>query len=265
MFRSTFLTALLIALLTSAARPGLAETRHTTSIDGRAVTWEIHGSGRPVLVMVSGLGDGWVTFSEVAPTLARRATVILYDRPGYGGSAPAPGPRDAKAAVKDLDALLTQTGVSGPVVILGHSLGGLYAEAYAASHPQNVAGLILEESRPAGFTAKCEAAHAGPCKPPAVLGLLMPAGARAELSALDAVMTQVESLTPLAGKPVLVLSRPPSDKPFDRLWDGAQAELAGRYPGARRLTAPAGGHYIHRDSQAWFLDVVGDFLAKIGP
>jgi pimeloyl-ACP methyl ester carboxylesterase len=201
--------------------------------------------------------------ATVAPDLARNATVILYDRPGYGGSASAAGPRDAEAAVRDLDALLAQTGAPGPYVILGHSLGGLYAEAFAARHPDEVAGLILEESRPAAFTAQCEAAKLQMCAPPASLGFLMGGGAKAEIDALSAVMDQVQATAPPGGRPVLVLSRPPGAKPFDALWTQAQDGLAARYPGARHLTAPAGGHYIHRDQRPWFTDAVRTFLAEV--
>ena len=110
-----------------------------------ASTFRVLGSGRPAVVMISGLGDGMATFDDVAAELAKTRMVIVYDRAGYGGSERANGPRDAVAAARELSGLLAQSGVAGPFVVSGHSLGGLFAEYYAATHPEQVAGLILED------------------------------------------------------------------------------------------------------------------------
>lgn len=259
--------AFALALLATTAVPAQsapADVR-TVQADGHAVAYRVLGSGRPVLVLISGLGDGMASFKDVAPDLARSATVILYDRAGYGASGPVAGPRDALAADRELLALLQASGVPGPYVIAGHSLGGLYAEAFAARHPDLVAGLILEESRPAGFTRRCEAAAAGPCAYPAALARLLPKGGQAELAALPEAVVQVEAAGPVRDRPVLVISRPApaKAKPFDRVWSEAQADLAARYAGARHVAAPAGGHNVHRDQRAWFTAEVAAFLAAV--
>lgn len=234
--------------------------------DGHAVAYQVQGRGRPVLVLISGLGDGMASFREVAPDLAAHATIILYDRAGYGGSGAPAGPRDADAVDRELDALLRASGVPGPYVLAGHSVGGLYAEYFAAHHPNAVAGLILEESRPADFTRRCRAAGLSMCVATPAMMTFAPQGAQAEVAALDATVAQVDALAPatgkpVAGKPVLVLSRAPGQKPFDTLWTQAQSDLAARYPGAVHRTAPAGGHYVHRDQRAWFVTQVTQFLA----
>ncbi len=237
----------------------------TAQVDGHAVAYQVLGHGGPVLVLISGLGDGMDTFKAVAPDLAKSATVIVYDRAGYGGSGRAAAIRDAAAADRELVGLLKASGVKGPYVIAGHSLGGLYAEYFAAHHPGEVAGLILEDSRPADFTRRCQAAKLPLCVIPPILERFMSNGARAELAGLDDTLAQVAAVVRPLPKPVLVLSHPvgPNAKPFDALWKAAQADLAARYPGSRHLTAPAGGHYIHKDQGAWFVSRVADFLAPM--
>ena len=234
------------------------------TVDGRRVAYRVLGSGRPVLVMISGLGDGMASFKDVTPDLARARTVIVYDRAGYGGSAPASAPRDADTATRELSGVLAASGVRGPYVLLGHSLGGLYAEHYAAKHPDQVAGLVLEESRPADFTRRCEGAGIGMCAPPALLVRLMPKGAQGEVAALPATLAQVEAASPFRAAPVLVLSRPtgPKPSPFDALWTQAQADLAAHHA-ATHLTAPGGGHYVHQDQRAWFVETVLKFTAGL--
>jgi pimeloyl-ACP methyl ester carboxylesterase len=231
-------------------------------IEDHRIAYRVFGAGQPVVVMISGLGDGMATFEDVATEIARSATVIIYDRAGYGGSDAVEGARDARAAERELSALLDRSGVSGPYVVLGHSVGGLYAEYYASEHAEEIAALILEDSRPADFRRACEAAGVSMCAAPAAMAWTMPAGARSELAALVQTEAQVEQIAPMIGKPVLVLSRPAPERAsgFDAAWAIAQSELAARYAGARHLTAPSGGHYIHHDEAGWFVTSVQAFL-----
>ena len=235
----------------------------TASVDGRSLAYRVLGSGQPVIVMVAGLGDGMATFKDVAPLLAKSATVIVYDRAGYGLSPATADAADAKATARDLEALLAQSGVKGPYVLVGHSLGGLYAEYYAATHPGQIAGLVLEETRPADFRRRCELANIPMCTPTMDMVRFAAKGTQGEVAALPSVVTQVEAAGALRGKPVLVISRHTGSNPtpFEALWTTAQADLAGRYPAATHQTAPAGGHYVHRDARGWF---VGEMQRYVG-
>ena len=242
---------------------GRATQVRTALVNGHQMSFRVLGSGRPAIVFISGLGDDMTTFDAVAGVLGKDATVITYDRAGYGHSEAGPGPRDAKAAEADLFSLLAQSGVPGPYVLVGHSLGGLYAEYYAAKHPAQVSGLILEESRPADFSRRCQELPDKPmCGPPRWSGWIMSRGARDELASMDQVKAQVAGMAPLEGRPVLVLSRSnrTAKSSFDVLWAQAQDDLARRYPGSEHRMAPGGSHDIHGDQQSWFLASVQAFL-----
>lgn len=256
---ATWLTCAVLGMGWSHAEP--LDVR-TAQVDGSRVAYRVLGQGRPVLVLISGLGDGMASFKDVAPDLARSATVIVYDRSGYGRSDPATTPRDAATVDRELAGMLKASGVTGPYVLAGHSSGGLYAEYFAAHHPGEVAGLILEESRPADFSQRCRAARLAMCAPPPALVRFLPKGAQAEAAALDETAAAVGAARP-AAVPVLVLSRPipKKAKAFDTLWGKTQEDLAARHT-ARHLTAPAGGHYIHHDQRDWFIAQVSAFLAR---
>jgi pimeloyl-ACP methyl ester carboxylesterase len=263
MLRQSTFASVLISLtlaLGSCASPPPADTK-TASVEGRQVTYRVLGSGEPVLVMISGLGDGMDTFADIAPLLAEHGTVIIYDRAGYGGSAAATGVRDAMAADRELTALLAQSGVRGPYFVLGHSLGGLFAEYFAAHHADEIAGLILEDSRPADFTRRCEAAEVGMCTAPAVLMWIAPRGAQDEFASLSATTRQVEASRSML-HPTLVMSQSVSDNPSAReaLWAEAQRDLTARYAHGRQVIAPNGGHYVHYDAQDWFVSTVLAFM-----
>jgi microcystin degradation protein MlrC len=73
----------------------------------------------------------------------------LYDRAGMGWSDAAPEPFDGQRNAHRLHALLTAAGVTGPVVLVGHSMGGLLNRIYTGLHPGQVVGLVmLDASHP---------------------------------------------------------------------------------------------------------------------
>jgi pimeloyl-ACP methyl ester carboxylesterase len=67
----------------------------------------------------------------------------VYDRANVGRSDRVPGPLTGRDGVADLRALLVAAQVARPVVLLGASWGGLLASMYAASHPDDVLGMVL--------------------------------------------------------------------------------------------------------------------------
>ncbi|HJZ56780.1 MAG TPA: alpha/beta fold hydrolase [Gemmataceae bacterium] len=77
--------------------------------------------------------------------LGGKARVLALDLPGFGGSSPAPFTVDSAA---DLVAdLLKKPGVSGRVVVGGLSMGGYVAMAFARRHADQLAGLILADTK----------------------------------------------------------------------------------------------------------------------
>jgi pimeloyl-ACP methyl ester carboxylesterase len=74
--------------------------------------------------------------------LSRVTRVIAYDRAGYGGS-DALRTVTVDHALQDLQAVLVDAAATTPLVLVGHSWGGVLARLYAARNPDDVAGLVL--------------------------------------------------------------------------------------------------------------------------
>jgi pimeloyl-ACP methyl ester carboxylesterase len=120
-----------------------ARADRLVSIGERRLHLHCMGSGSPVIVLEAGLGgdsSGWV---RVQPRLAEMARVCAYDRAGYYFSDAGAAPRTGDAAVSDLRALLEKSSIQAPIVLVGHSLGGLLARLYAATYPADVVGMVL--------------------------------------------------------------------------------------------------------------------------
>ncbi|MEU9005225.1 alpha/beta hydrolase [Streptomyces sp. NPDC048551] len=117
-------------------------------VDGVPLHVVVEGSG-PVVVLSAGLAMAWFDWDPVAALLvAHGRTVVRFDRPGHGLSAPAPAPGPSGAAdeARRIAALLDALGLRGPVTVAGHSLAGFHAEAFARLYPDRTAALVLVDS-----------------------------------------------------------------------------------------------------------------------
>ncbi len=112
-------------------------------IDGRQLWMHQSGSGMPAVVFVPGAGSVGMDFLLVHQRVEEVTTAISYDRAGTGWSGDVQLPRTADEVTGELRAVLRQTGVPGPYVLVGHSLGGAYVQRYAQRFPAEVAAMLL--------------------------------------------------------------------------------------------------------------------------
>ena len=97
----------------------------------------------PVVVFLPGAGAIGRDYWNVHRSAAALSTSVIYDRAGTGDGAAADLPRTLAEATDELRALLRGAAVEAPYVLVGHSLGGLYARCYATRFPGEVAALLL--------------------------------------------------------------------------------------------------------------------------
>ncbi|MEV8323787.1 alpha/beta hydrolase [Kitasatospora sp. NPDC056731] len=118
-------------------------------VDGVPLHVRTEGSG-PVCLLTGGLGSSWFDWDLVVPFLTPYRTVVRFDRPGYGLSAPEPATgRPAPTAAGEAErirAVLDGLGLRGPCTVVGHSMAGFHVEAFARLHPDRAAGLVLVDS-----------------------------------------------------------------------------------------------------------------------
>ncbi|MFC7309753.1 alpha/beta fold hydrolase [Streptomyces monticola] len=105
----------------------------------------VEGSG-PVCVLSPGLGMAWYDWDAVAALLAPHRTVVRFDRPGLGLSAPARVLPSLTGEADRIRGVLDACGLKGPATVVGHSLAGFHCEAFARLHPARTQGLVLVDS-----------------------------------------------------------------------------------------------------------------------
>lgn len=111
--------------------------------------YTLSGDGPAAIVLLNGAGmtlDGW---NALYPGIERLGRVFAWNRFGVQGSADPAAAQDGAAVVAALRELLARAGLRPPYVLVGHSLGGLYANLFARLHPEEVAAvLFLEATHP---------------------------------------------------------------------------------------------------------------------
>ncbi|GAA2644796.1 MULTISPECIES: alpha/beta fold hydrolase [Streptomyces] len=115
--------------------------------DGVPLHVVVEGRG-PVCVLSAGLAMAWFDWDPVvAPLVAAGRTVVRFDRPGHGLSGPAAEPPTTAGEAHRIAGLLDALGLgaeaAGPVTVVGHSIAGFHAEAFARLYPRRTAALVL--------------------------------------------------------------------------------------------------------------------------
>ncbi len=96
----------------------------------------------PLVILESGAFGTSADWADVLKALGEGGRACAFDRAGLGRSPGPPGHVTAIGRGEEIGALLDQLGWRGRVILVGHSNGGLYVEAYARLHPERVAGLV---------------------------------------------------------------------------------------------------------------------------
>lgn len=100
------------------------------------------GAGSPSIIFEAGIANSSLAWSLIQPEVARFATTYSYDRAGFGWSRNS-APCSLDRITADLHAMLEQQKVSQPMILVGHSFGGLIVRFYAHHFPDELCGLVL--------------------------------------------------------------------------------------------------------------------------
>jgi len=262
-------------------------------IGGRRIHLDCRGSGAPVVILESGLDvNGSLAWYKVHDTLAKKTRTCAYDRAGIMWSDPSRGVRDGDHVARDLHAALTAADIGGPLVLVGHSLGGPYIMNYTrqfgaavkglvfvdASHPDQLEKLVapgkakMKVELPVPIRALSALAWAG--LPRVLSGVLSPEEDSAvtparnaytptslprmidELDSLEITLRQAGTFRTLGDRPLVVLS---GAKPYPKAVLAAQglSEAEGRAQLARWLD-------LHRDEARWSTRSKHEILSDAG-
>jgi triacylglycerol lipase len=131
----------------SAAKTAPAIADKTATVYGAKIHYQEAGSG-PVVILLHGLGGDSSNWASTIGPLAQKYRVIVPDQIGFGRSDKPMLNYRVATLVDFLDGLYKQLGITRASLV-GNSLGGFTAAAYALAHPEKVERLVLVDA--AGF------------------------------------------------------------------------------------------------------------------
>lgn len=249
-------------------------------IGGRRIHLDCRGSGSPTVVLEAGLDvNGSLSWYKVQDEIAKTTRVCSSDRAGIMWSDAPPHAQDGDHAARDLHAALRGAGIDGPLVLVGHSLGGPYIMNYTrqfggdvkglvfvdASHPDQVEKLTLPGKEPESTEPplamrilskltwtgllRLVPMQGSPDEPKAItdarqayLGHSMQ-GATAEMTALPTIFAQGGKLRTLGDRPLVVLTAAKPNSPEELQAQGLTAEEG--------LAQQALWRGLHEDEARW--------------
>jgi 3-oxoadipate enol-lactonase len=113
----------------------------TADTNGIRIHYEVHGEGRPLLLIL-GLGSDLSEYTALIDLFAARSQVIVFDNRGAGRTDKPDAPYSIELMAADTLGVMDAAGVTRADV-LGISLGGRIALELALGHPERVERLIL--------------------------------------------------------------------------------------------------------------------------
>ena len=124
------------------------------TVNGHQMNVSITGEGPETIVLLSGAGiaSPILDFKNLTDSLSKKYKVVVVERAGYGFSEDSDRSRDVMEVLSETRQALAQAHVSGPYVIISHSMASLESLAWQEKYPNEVKALIgLDWALPASY------------------------------------------------------------------------------------------------------------------
>ena len=124
------------------------------TVNGHQMNVSITGEGPETIVLLSGAGiaSPILDFKNLSDLLSKKYKVVVVERAGYGFSEDSDRSRDVMEVLSETRQALAQAHVSGPYVIISHSMASLESLAWQEKYPNEVKALIgLDWALPASY------------------------------------------------------------------------------------------------------------------
>ncbi|MFE8701353.1 alpha/beta fold hydrolase [Cytobacillus sp. FJAT-54145] len=129
------------------------------------------GEGKPTIILEAASGASSTIWKDIPEELSEIGTVVTYDRGGYAWSEKATTERTGENIVNELYTALKEEEIEGPYIVVGHSLGGMYARLFAQTYKEEVAGVVLVDSRHEDYSKETNPIIEAAGHDPALMGM----------------------------------------------------------------------------------------------
>ena len=123
-------------------------------VNGHQINIYVEGDGPETIVVLSGAGiaSPILDFKNVSESLSKRYKVVIVERAGYGYSDDSNHSRDVMEVLSETRQALSQANITGPFIILSHSIASLESLAWQEKYPNEVKALVgLDWALPSSY------------------------------------------------------------------------------------------------------------------
>jgi pimeloyl-ACP methyl ester carboxylesterase len=245
----------------------------TFTVEGRTVNVSCSGSivtDEPTVLLMHGGGDDVTAMADFQEAIGADNRVCSYDRLGAGASDRPDGPQDYEAVGETLTGVIDAVAGGDPVVLVGHSMGGLLAARYAPEHPDEVAGLVLLDATSPTAIADMERRipedATGPAAELRAQTLAIFAGENPEQLVFEDGEVDSAGDIPVRvlqhGVQYLAQAEPEYGQGLEEDWTAGQNEWLNVSGDSRLEVVEGSGHYIHVDAPDLALEAVQDVVSR---
>ena len=124
------------------------------TVNGHRMNVSVKGEGSETIVFLSGAGiaSPILDFKNLTDSLSKKYKVVVVERAGYGFSEDSDQSRDVMTVLSETRQALSQAEVSGPYVVVSHSMASLESLAWQEKYPDEVKALVgLDWALPASY------------------------------------------------------------------------------------------------------------------
>lgn len=241
----------------------------------KVVELVIAGRGDPHIVLLSGYGVGVdYSWAKIFSELKARHRVIAHNRWGVGRSASTGTPQTGKEIIGVLRKLLSIEEVHKPYVLVGHSIGGVYAQLFAQLYPKEVGGVVLVESAHPDQLVMKKACKEGLGRR-ALDGTLdwldytINPRRHSEITNFEETAQQIRDAPPFPPIPLVVVSagiQPPGllvGKKYRQVLEENQQKLVELSPLGRQVIAENSRHFVQNDEPEVILKAIQDVADEV--
>lgn len=132
----------------------LTPVGQTVLVNGHQINVYVEGDGPETIVVLSGAGiaSPILDFKNLTDSLSKKYKVVIVERAGYGYSEDSNQSRDVIEVLSETRQALSQANVTGPFIILSHSMASLESLAWQEKYPDEVKALVgLDWALPASY------------------------------------------------------------------------------------------------------------------
>jgi len=241
--------------------------------------YQCFGEGSPAVIVEAALGDRPVsskTWARVIQGVYGTTRICIYNRASV---------RTSQDVAEDLHTLLGQIPLTGPSILVAHSLGGYHVRVYADLYPEDVAGIILVDTSHPDQRAAFATAYPtySPDELPAITeGRIVDVNGAVPLSQMDGLdfnvsSEQVRQAGSLGDIPLIIISQSATnlnnwasagfdeddEERFSATWQSLQDDLASLSSNSTRITSENASHMIPHDDPQIIIDAILQMVQEI--